>query len=310
MLNPETSAQQIAILNAHAAFILFDEQGKTSSTLRLDATSNGGKSWRSTLVSSSNGAVSTDITANSIDAISTMDLYSLVGAGDGMNSPNGWLLRSSNAGRTWSVVSASGSKPFGLPSALGIITFTNSENGWLVARPTTTGTASLYRTTDGGRRWKVSTPVDRSTKQRLVPLDTPRMFSSTSQWQVLTTSTVNGTVGSTCRIFVSSESAPTQWSESGTCGFALNAIGEVNSPFFLSASRGWEWSDGKLFITIDGGKRWNNLSSATNMSSFRLETISTLEFTDRAHGWMLLHKLSGTSTFLVTSNGGRTWRAA
>ena len=307
VLNAEPLLDQFAVLDARSMFVLLPVRGGSSNEPRIDETNDGGKRWTTrsiTLPPHSGG----DLQAQSLDAISTTNLYALVRPGDGMNTPDGWLLDSTDGGRNWTVLSASGSAPSGLPSAIGTIAFESRQDGWLMASSTTTSERVLYRTTDGGRRWIVDSLPRGRDGRKLVPLGVPQLFPSTHQWQLVATTGVNGVLGSTCFLFVAPEKrGPTRWSQVGTCRFVLNANGAMLSPFFLSASAGWEWSNGELRMTVDGGKRWLTLASTSGKSSLPSGTLSTLAFTDHEHGWALLQEASGKSKLVGSTDGGAVW---
>jgi photosystem II stability/assembly factor-like uncharacterized protein len=103
--------------------------------------------WETLPVTSTHEA-SAALEPEQLDAISSTELFALVRTGQGMNSPNGELLESRDGGRSWSVVSSTGS---GLPASIGSISMQANWEGWLAAGSTTTTLRRLYRTTDGGK---------------------------------------------------------------------------------------------------------------------------------------------------------------
>src|SRR5258708_1598592 len=95
----------------------------------------------------------------------------------------------------------------------------------------------------------------------------------------------------------------------------LFGTGRIFSVFFLDTRRGWALSDVGVLWTSDAGAHWSitkiDLPGLTPGSS---PFDGQLYFFDSIHGWASLETATYQSArqkwLLVTSDGGRTWKAA
>ena len=217
------------------------------------------------------------------------------GAGD--------LLRTSNGGQTWELVSEN--------TAYGSFRFTDPENGWLAGGPDDT---ELHVTHDGGRHWnEVSVPVPQgilalfksgpTVGQYGVPLfrDSKRGFLPVSYHEP---GAEPGEDLRTLALFSTNDGGitwhPESWVNLGEDRgvLAFTAVdSQVVAPKF-SGHSGVTFLKlglaGKAIETgIDGPKEVPNTTA-----------ISGMHFSDTSHGWAAL----SDGRLLSTPNGGATWK--
>lgn len=230
-----------------------------------------------------------------------------------MNSPNGWLLRTVDAGKTWSTVATagtiSGAAHPSLPSAIGSVQISIRGKGWLLARSTSTTPSNLYYTTNGGRRWKLSKLSTSSGAIEMVPLLLPTPMQSLDEWRLIALPSAAMTAHTACVIFVSAESSATRWRRIGSCTALLSAEGELLSPTFANTLNGRELFGQQLMTTSDGGRSWEDIPSNLLRVWLSSNYLLAFQFTDSTHGWVLIRTPSNASILLTSADGGRSWKA-
>ncbi len=77
---------------------------------------------------------------------------------------------------------------------------------------------------------------------------------------------------------------------------------------FVSADDGFAVCASKLCLTRDGAQTWQELQSLFSFDpSSTGDRILQFDFVDAATGWAILLGVDGQSSFLKTTDGGRTW---
>jgi photosystem II stability/assembly factor-like uncharacterized protein len=237
---------------------------------QLYATHDGGQSW--TLARSSS-------------------ITSLVSAGQSVwalegGCPNGCslsLLRSTDAGRSWSGVSVPqlDHGGFGVPARL------DDRHGWILAWGIQSQTAAtLLRTADGGASWQaLPSPCTPS----LGPSGVVATSSLSDVWVVCGG---QPSAGQQLKQLGRSVDGGAHWMISD-----LSSSGYVADLAVTSASSGWlAFGRGPLSMTVDGGRTWRT-SIENNEAG-----MAFVRFVDPLHGW------AATAQQLYrTSDGGMHW---
>lgn len=302
---------QTSFFGADSAVVMSDQLVGDRYIVTIKVTSNGGKNWVTKTVPLPRSIGTSVPMPRSIDMLSATEMYALVGAGGGMNSPNGWLLRTDDSGRTWSTVATastdSGAAHPSLPSAIGSVEISIRGNGWLLARSTSTASSSLYYTTNGGRRWTQSNLSTSSGAIEMEPLLLPELIPSLHEWRIIASPSAAITSGTTSVIFVSAESSSTRWRRIGTCRTVLSSEGNLLLPTFVNAFKGWELVGTQLKTTSDGGSSWEDIPSDSVKVRLSSNALLAFQFTDSTHGWVLIRTPSNASVLLTSTDGGRSW---
>jgi photosystem II stability/assembly factor-like uncharacterized protein len=177
---------------------------------------------------------------------------------------DGLLLVSADGGATWTDLS-SGSREF-----LGSISFVDKQRGWIAGYG-----GVVLQTGDGGTTW---TSSDTGTSANLGAVD---FVDASYGWIV-------GAGGLIKRTSDGGASWRTQ--KSGRSG----GIGGVD---FVSRKRGWAVGEsGMILRTTDGGSHWLAARSGVKWN------IAAVQFLDATYGWAV-----GDEGVLRTRDGGKTW---
>jgi photosystem II stability/assembly factor-like uncharacterized protein len=175
--------------------------------------------------------------------------------------------------------------------------FVSSQVGWVSAFRSD-GRTVVARTSDGGKHWEHLLQVD-----GLGP-GTPALFLDASV--AIIAGQQNG-LGFTF--------PPAIWmTTDGGAHWEMRTApadsGNVMSIDFIDAAHGWLWtSEGFLYKTIDGGRRWTSVaSSVTSPALASSEVRPELKFVSPTVGWIVNSpaRYAGGALY-VTRDGGRTW---
>jgi photosystem II stability/assembly factor-like uncharacterized protein len=238
---------------------------------QLYATHDGGQSWTLALSSSVSSIVSAG-----------QSVWALEGG-----CPNGCslsLVRSADAGRSWSNVTVPQLDHAGVPAR------PDDRHGWILSWGIEHQTsATLLRTSDGGASWQVlPSPCTPS----LGPSGVVAASSPSDVWVVC-----GGMPGAGQQLKQLSRSVDggAHWRTSD-----LSSSGYVADLAVTSASRAWlAFGRGPLSMTVDGGRTWRT-SIENNEAG-----MAFVRFVDPLHGW------AATAQQLYrTSDGGVHWLSA
>lgn len=216
------------------------------------------------------------VTIPDLKSISTFQFY---------DAQNGWvgglageIYRTSDAGQTWTRAE--------LPLKYEVkeIKFVDSQKGWAVGYFYTSVTrqrmSALFRTVDGGRKWRQLSHVDIDLQggvQSLLFLD------GRTGWGI----------NSRRRDIVQTDDGGETW----TVSFSSDES-SWNSLFFADDKHGWAVGSG-IAYTSDGGATWSYQLHPVLAPGY----LDSIIFTDKKHGWA-----AGTDVIMRTSDGGKTWR--
>jgi photosystem II stability/assembly factor-like uncharacterized protein len=240
---------------------------------QLYATHDGGKSWTLARASSVASLVSVG-----------QSVWALEGGCP--NGCSGSLLRSADAGRSWSRVNVPqlDHAGFAVPARV------DALHGWILAWGMEMQAApTLLRTSDGGASWQaLGAPCTPS-------LGTSAVVGASSPSDVWVVCGGVPGAGQQLKQLGRSVDGGTHWMVSD-----LSSSGYVGDLAVTSASRGWlAFGRGPLSMTVDGGRTWR--TSIDNNDA----GMALVRFVDPLHGW------AATAQQLYrTSDGGTHWLSA
>ena len=260
-----------------------------------------GKGWdvRVSRGSTARGRIAAD--AVTAEPVSRPLESRLLPGGAGYALAGSELALTGDAGSSWRAAT-----PPGLAAAdIRAVRFTDPANGFVVALSGTERQAfTLWRTADGGVTW-TSAPlpmplnVDAAAPISVAAPDASHLFVDLSLQQSL------GLPGP--GVLLASSDGGRTWSRQ-----VLPGSGEIAFP---TAVRGWLAPvDGGLYGTRDGGRTWRP-ASVPAPSGFRstMPLAALPTFSDQSHAVLPVTFRRGQRTavsFVTSSNGGASWRAA
>ena len=332
-VGPGSSPGGLAVVSPHVAYMSGGCEACGDGTVQLDGTANGGRTWSHGAVifgASSNAygnwSVSFPTKADGWLATQTGLLHStnggrtwrealplappttasfvtpMVGYGVGVVGDANTVLRTTNGGRNWTPVGA-------LP---GHVAGLNDWNAgvWVSFATTTDGYATLYgrvyRTVDGGRRWKlVNLPNKTGYGYALVQFLSPRLgvigqpdyggnqptWTTTNggaTWHSTARnldSAMAGMVEPPLRQRLATQARDAQTAQTGVWG---------NRLAWLTTAYGNE-----IRLTADGGQKWTALRFPANFQP----GVSELQFVTAQVGWLQTQ----FGVWYHTTDGGRVW---
>lgn len=197
------------------------------------------------------------------------------------------LFWTDDGGASWQLVSRS--------PHLGLITFLDRQDGLLGTPPTVTGMglggngregpAVLYRTTDGGKTW---------TRDR-VPRASPGLFLPVSSFGRRLV--VADGMGNHTRVYASADGGAHWTASIPPLPAKARAI-----DFSVGSPEMWAFlTRGRLYVTHDGGQRWNRIGPR---GLPRPDDIYPIVFSSPLVGWTLMTRFK---ELYRTTDGGRHW---
>ena len=296
-----------------AAWITY---GNTGSALTVLRTADGGKHW----AKDAQRISPIMHYVEQLDFISNKDGWIRAFSGGVMNQGDTSIYRTTNGGKTWTLVSAATgyvpnkqATPYALPEwdEPMPIDFTSAQDGWAAVGniETQNSTATLYHTSTSGREWyPIRLPVPHAYQNNYVTVEYPPMFQGTAG-----TVLVQFSAGSNDDI-VSYHTS--NGSKSWTMRSSLTLAEYDNQVFFLNPRVGWiiSASGSPMERTVNGGKSWSKIPMAGALKQAVQDgfTVSQLAMATVTAGWMLLNRdnpVTGVpaSKLLQTTDGGHTW---
>lgn len=278
-----------ASLNSSVAWIAVSGKQQPNGTLPnvVFRTSNGGHIWQEATLPSSSLGVS------QVQFVNAQDGWVLAeGGGGAAGSQAADLFRSTDGGRTWSIVAhAPGALPFaGIKNGMG---WASATTGWITGS-SAANAVYLYRTQDGGVSWQPqSLPVI-----TLAPVTAPPVFFSATEG--LLPVTISTAQGPGFAVYATHDGGAT-WS-GPTPPFFTRSPGWTWN--FLTMQQGWlvGFGDATLYKTSDAGQHWTVIPTSANF-----QFISKLDFISTQEGWAINTTNAAVPMLLKTTNGGLTW---
>lgn len=191
---------------------------------------------------------------------------------------NGEVMYTTNGGATWSDVDLT---PPTTSDVVGI-DFSDNINGWAALKSPNSGQSYVYRSTNGGQAWQLSTtalPSYRLSDIAALDAQTAIAVGSGSNFLALVRRTTDG----------------------GQTWTSMPVPADANPLYaveFINATTGWACGPNNTMIkTIDGGQTW---TSQTVVADY----LYDISFSDANNGWAV-----GAYDYVHTTNGGQTWQS-
>jgi photosystem II stability/assembly factor-like uncharacterized protein len=280
--------------------------------IQLVYTWNGGTTWNLTPSISDDGGLPSFLPDGAAvsppDFMTAEDGWDLATSGRARTEE---LYRTNDGGAHWTFVSDT--------PVTGSVEFTNSDDGWGITEwiPNDQGGVrtpggALYRTVDGGTTWqRVRLPAIGNGNRDPVTYDLPAFFSS-DVGIVAGRLDVPGNGREPVVVDVTYDGGAS-WSQrsippsAATRGYQQ---GFFTVPFSASSVTDWSVFEGSVLLTTsDGGRTWSVIHPKLPAVA---PTVDTL-YADLGNKiWALAirrERESSSQYLIVTTNGGRTWRA-
>ena len=195
---------------------------------------------------------------------------------------NGAIKKSSDFGNTWVTSDATS---FNIEHFF----FLSQDLGWAVSR-----NGAVWQYTKSKDTWESISKLKRYA-------DSP--FAT---FQIHFVNKDQGYIVALWHVYITNDGGKT-WREIKKPNIGREYIWDPVNIFFLTSLKGWIGdSNGKIFVTEDGGENWTLKIDLSNPADvlFGSPIIYDLFFTDNLNGWVISSPDSG---FLKTRDGGKKW---
>ncbi len=213
------------------------------------------------------------VTKHDLHAASFVDARTGYAVGDA-----GTILKTVDGGEHWQALSS------GVTDRLSDVAFASHLRGWVVGDKGT-----ILATSDGGLTWKKQWDLSST------PFSSVFFLSPTQGW----------VVGD--RDILSTTDGGKTW-EPPFYEYAVD--GPLEAVKFVDSKVGWAVGrSGEILRTRDGGKGWDRMRKRES-KDYKRPVLADLAAVDERRAWAVgFRVLSMSSTILVTSDGGKTWRS-
>jgi hypothetical protein len=291
----------------------------TNSPQGIELTVNGGKTWADVTPR----GLRTQTGDRFITGFYALDAsHAWVTYGGVAESDRQTIAETSDGGRRWSAVSHEPPSPWNGAVAPCSLDFVTPKDGWCEATPVVIYSYEavyLYRTTDGGKRWKLAfrTPLSGPTPAGSLPLagDKNIQFASrTTGWAVMDSygkptaplyETLNGG-----RTWIKRAVADAPGQTDSGAAFAgqplvrggKGAVGYTMTGLTSSGSASGPADGGSglksvVYVTTDNGAAWHSVTPPGTRAGWVVDAITPVS-------WRLVQG----DHILATDNAGRSWR--
>ena len=281
-------------------------------SMEIFRTSDGGKTWQSTPIAVAGEWASFSF----VDPLRGWVLVTRE------NDAGVLLFHTADGGATWGQLVEAGSlsASHGLAGngAVGGMTFTDRDHGWIVMANNLRPVATVLRTTDGGSDWiPLDLPIPEAYKGFSPGVSEPTFFNaSDGVISVTFDRTQAGGQTHSDVIVYSTRDAGLSWKPSTPLhdGFSTAE--------FINATVGWVPADrGRIvYLTTDAGVTWQSTKTLVSIASGNPHYLNSvtqnwsatgLDFVDRQHGWAIASFGSGVNEIpdkiFETHDGGENW---
>jgi photosystem II stability/assembly factor-like uncharacterized protein len=276
-------------------------------TVRVDRTTDGGRTWATAMVGLGGGAFLDGVGEIGFDFIDTRVGWLQVAVSTNTGNSLGTLFGTSNGGATW--------RPLQIPigSPVGFVTPTDGWTaGGVVDR-------SFDVTRDGGASWAAATVPLPADRQDWVPTWTlPTFFDADHGILPVTLTSPVADSGVAEGTFYATSDRGARWTIAGRTGPSSQGPSSVAVSSAVLGPAIWlsETADGRLLRTDDGGRTWRDLQP----QGFAGLTLIELDFVTAHIGWAVAvgsnggcWELSGFTCgnsggiLMATTDGGSSW---
>ncbi|KQL51139.1 hypothetical protein AN964_19230 [Heyndrickxia shackletonii] len=267
----------------------------TADRANLYKSTDGGKTWNSSLVPKLRKDGKADI--SSFSFISSTTGWMLVHRGNGLGHSPFDIYQTRNQGTSWDLVYHVGDDTTkGIPDTKDpkSIIFIDENHGFLTGYGNDPHEVIFYKTNDGGRTWnQLNIPLPKLDADDLISYSEPQFFD---QSNALLTVTIEGMKKYTTLIYYSRDQGNhwkllTKLDGMGEVTFLNNKIGWANVKYSINNDAS------VLYQTKDGGKTWKKIALLTY-------TLQNLRFTSTQVGWGINVK---SAQIMKSNDGGKTW---
>lgn len=264
-------------------------------------TNDGGSTWHQS-------SIQTPPMGDYVDFINENDGWLMANLGAAMGSEGVAVWHTTNGGQNWSLVAEGDTNHTAIPfggDKTGI-SFANAKTGWITATEPTSKPC-LYGTTDGGQTWKpqsIAFPSSLNSTQSI--LQPPMMFSD---GQGILVDCISGGSSKNHLVLYTKSAISSSWHLSSNSALGTGSISSVQ---FINMSTGWalvhnmsanyNYAGYSLYKTTDGGQHWTNVGNVNDA-----QQLSNLNFANSSIGWIIRAGQGGTSTLMMTRDGGKNW---
>ena len=232
------------------------------------------------------------------------------------------LFHTIDGGQTWQKTAVG---PADEASQASQITFINPSDGWILFSTSDTGgqgdSIDIFRTTDGGMTWthvsSTGTSAFPDTAPGHLPLGGTKwglsFLDTSTGWATYQYTGTNNPI----QFYVTHDGGSTWTQQTLPQPFPSKPFATLPPTFFsaqdgvlpvlLFNSQNEEGID--LYVTHNGGASWSStafLSTSLYLSAGLNATISTIEFIDMNHGWIVNDQ---GKLLYATNDGGQHWTA-
>jgi photosystem II stability/assembly factor-like uncharacterized protein len=271
--------------------------GAGAGTIVIFRTTDAGQTWQQTTIQTS-GVLETQINFFTAQRGWLLSKHPVSESAETLE-----LFRTTDGGSTWLKIAIAPASSLDIPPPGKLpfsgrksgLSFLNATTGWVTGRVHGNGYLLLYRTDDGGATWYPQSlplsPTERSSQLSILP---PLFFTAADG--ILPVSFDTGK-GASLDVYVTHDGGTT-WRGTTT----LTAL--AGTADFIDVDHGWASDGTLLYVTNNGGKRWNTLSPGGSFHH-----IMYLDFVSSDIGWAIGATAAGAPTLLKTKDGGHFWTA-
>ncbi|MHB1629466.1 MAG: WD40/YVTN/BNR-like repeat-containing protein [Bacilli bacterium] len=273
-------------------------QNPNGSVLTLYHTADGGRRWAIHYANThSSGLVS------NFGFISGSDGWITLTASGGMGHMTVTLLKTSDGGTRWTMIPVT-SSPFDVSTPPGMVpteddkngvVFSSSNRGWLTGYSYRMGRLYLYRTLDGGAKWRFqNVPLLRSYHSNYL-VERPQFFSSKDGALLTLTNSSNPPLRRVSIIVYRTINGGNTWNP--VRPLVISNDQGLAAVWQMESFARWYVVNGRhLLETSDGGKMWRIVSSDFNFTG-----VKQIDFISKNVGWVVTNR----RMLYKTTDGGK-----
>jgi len=298
---PDASLKQNSSSNRQLPQLAMGGLNSSVAGVLIERTVDGGLHWRRTLL-----PISADLDGQIFLRFVGNQGTLLMTSSAALGIMSKVLYHSVDAGKTWQMISSNLAPRItehclpnkGYPTG---ISFRSASEGWVTFSSHSGKDEQLYKTFDSGKTWINQTLVSSPDRPKnLVAVSPPAFFGIEKNEGVLPT-----------RISADKEAILIYLTHDGGKKWVpQNAVFSSESPFFVSASKGYVLNTSKnaFYVTNDSGQTW--IQTRPKKLHVSRYAIAKMDFISDKIGWILAtdnYSKNKTTTLLETLDGTNSW---